>query len=238
MQLELMFQQCTNDGWSTWLDTATVLHEHGYVFTTRHLNSSDIPEAEVENYLSQKQPSKLFDHEIMDFSGYPKCTWNTYGIGTFSRYPKNLNLLSIHGLIDDNSDNLKELVEIYAGELLKYSQLLYPLLKPAIGRIDKLGVAHNFAPSDGKAGRIRSIGWINYFGLPVIEKFGRDFLLNLPGYRCEELPDGSIFHQMTESFFADKAISVKDLREAVNSHFKANGYKFIECKAPYRRPSY
>lgn len=238
MNLELMFQQCANDDWSTWLETAKVLHEHGYVFTTRPFNSTDIPESETDNYLSQKQPSKLFNHEIMEFSGYPKCTWNTQGIGTFSRYPKNLNKLTIVGFINDNSDHLKELIETYAAELLKYSQLLYPLLKPSIGRIDKLGIAHDFAPSDGRVARIRSIGWVNYFGLPVVEKYGRDFLLNLSGYKSEELSDGGIFHQMTETFFTDKAISIKDLRAAVNLQFRANGYKFIVCKAPYRRPSY
>ena len=49
--------------------------------------------------------------------------------------------------------------------------------------------------------RIPRISWANIFGPAYVKKYGKRFLLDAPGFRTEELSDGSILYQVTERFF-------------------------------------
>jgi hypothetical protein len=46
--------------------------------------------------------------------------------------------------------------------------------------------------------RIRWLFWANYFGKDYVKKSGKEFLLRAPGWRSEELPDGTVKY-MTRS---------------------------------------
>jgi|SRR5690554_1404431 len=52
-----------------------------------------------------------------------------------------------------------------------------------------------------KSAQIRKIFWANFYGRPWVEKYGKDFLLGAPGWKKEELPDGTIKYILTESPF-------------------------------------
>lgn len=48
--------------------------------------------------------------------------------------------------------------------------------------------------------KIWFLNWLNVFGLSYVETYGRDFLLEAPGFDKRELADGSILYQVTEGF--------------------------------------
>ncbi len=69
--------------------------------------------------------------------------------------------------------------------------------------------------------RIPRISWATIFGPRYVEKYGHDFLLGAPGYRKEELPDGSILYQVTEHFFVtDDEVERAPSPEEVEGYFR------------------
>jgi hypothetical protein len=80
--------------------------------------------------------------------------------------------------------------------------------------------------------QIKALGWINMFGPPFVEKYGKDFLLNLPGYEVRELEDGGIFHQLSPSILASTPSEVEKIRERVEAYCSKAGVR-LKCAAPY-----
>ncbi len=69
--------------------------------------------------------------------------------------------------------------------------------------------------------RIPRLSWANIFGPPYVEKYGKRFLLDAPGFRKEELPDGSILYQVTERFFlTDEDVERGPPPEEVEAYFR------------------
>lgn len=83
--------------------------------------------------------------------------------------------------------------------------------------------------------RLKHIGWVNFFGPPYVERYGRDFLLGLPGYKTEVLPDGGVFHQLSPTFVAADEAEAKRLQREVIAYCRRHGYK-VTCFAPYVIP--
>ena len=70
---------------------------------------------------------------------------------------------------------------------------------------------------------------------PYVEKYGRAFLLGLPGYRTEEWADGSIYYQLSPTFVLDDLKAARALRKQVVGYCAQAGLKVI-CRAPYQLP--
>ncbi len=83
--------------------------------------------------------------------------------------------------------------------------------------------------------KLKHINWVNIFGPSYVAKFGRAFLLGLPGYRTEEWPDGSIYHQLSPTFVTDDPKAAKALQKQVVDYCAQAGLK-VTCKAPYQLP--
>jgi hypothetical protein len=83
--------------------------------------------------------------------------------------------------------------------------------------------------------RLKHISWVNFFGPAYVEKYGRDFLLGLPGYKTELLPDGGVFHQLSPTFVAPSEQEAKRLRRWVIAYCAEHGLK-VTCRAPYVIP--
>ena len=49
--------------------------------------------------------------------------------------------------------------------------------------------------------KLTTIFWANFYGKPYVEKYGREFLLNAPGWKTAELNDGSIEYIISEDIF-------------------------------------
>jgi hypothetical protein len=80
-----------------------------------------------------------------------------------------------------------------------FAELLYPHLRPKYGWIDEPSGNLPSAKSIA-ATRREYIFWANFFGPEYVERYGRDFLLNAPGWKVEQLDDGGILYVATESY--------------------------------------
>ncbi len=101
---------------------------------------------------------------------------------------------------DCNIDYLKK-----NGNLSKFLELcskLCLILNPVQGEIVNCMGKHTFAPLDLRL-RHPELQWLNIFGKPYIELFGREKLLNTPCYKAYELSEDIIIIQLTESVFED-----------------------------------
>ncbi len=153
----------------------------------------------------------------------------TFGITQFT---DGGNKLEIGTLLDFEFIDQRPLVEPTAQRILELSYLLYPLTRPWLGLID---TDSPLLHEDALKRRLKHLGWVNFFGPPYVEKYGREFLLGLPGYRTELLPDGGVFHQLSPTFVAADEEEAQRLRQEVVAYCRRHGYK-VTCRAPYVIP--
>lgn len=111
--------------------------------------------------------------------------------------------------------------ERYMQDLLRKALEVYPIFRAAFAEIGAQYDLRNPVKTFKEEHRIPRISWTNVFGPPYVEKYGRDFLLDAPGHRAEELEDGSILYQVTERFFlTEEDIERGPTVEEVERHFK------------------
>jgi hypothetical protein len=154
----------------------------------------------------------------------------------FSYYNPQRNWLAIGALVDLGGyvRDEREYVEPLAQQLQALGVVLYPLLQPMLGWVDE--VHGNPTESEHSAKlELRAIPWVNFFGPAYVERYGRDFLLSLPGYKTELLPDGGVFHQLSPTFVAPSEQEAKRLRRWVIAYCAEHGLK-VTCRAPYVIP--
>ena len=80
---------------------------------------------------------------------------------------------------------------------LQIATIFYDLLGPSYGWVNNLP---NFNSSHGKPvlnQKLKEIYWANFFGPEYVAKYGREFLLNAPGWKKEELHDGGVLLQLS-----------------------------------------
>jgi hypothetical protein len=142
--------------------------------------------------------------------------------------------IHLGGLVDFEFRDQRAWVEPYAQRLHSMAHILYPELQPALVSVYEFDARPIFG--DVLKRKLKHINWVNIFGLPYVEKYGKEFLLGLPGYKTEELPDGGVFHQLSPTFLVEDEKMARKLRKEVRKHFSQAGLKVI-CKAPYYLPS-
>jgi len=135
------------------------------------------------------------------------------------------------GLVDFEFRNQRRHLESYTQQLLGTARQLYARLGADLGWIDEpMGSTPQL--KEVVAAELKIVDWVNFFGPPFVEKYGRDFLLRLPGWKTEELVDGGIFHQLTPSIVASDSASAKQLQRQVVEYCRAAGIR-VRCRAPY-----
>ena len=144
------------------------------------------------------------------------------------------NLFQIGTLLDFEFKDERHLVEPTMHRLSALGRTLYPLTRPWLGCIDEAS-SDSILPRDVRKLRLKHIGWVNFFGPAYVQKYGRDFLLGLPGYKTELLPDGGVFHQLSPTFVAGSEKEAKALRRQVIAYCARHGLK-VTCQAPYVIP--
>lgn len=122
-------------------------------------------------------------------------------------------------------------LEVYAQNLLKLALSLYPHLSPSYGWVDE-DEAEDRWVTEAIAAKLKVIGWANFFGPPYVNKYGRDFLLGLPGWKVEELAGGGVFHQLTPSIVASDRKAARQLQGQVIEYCGRAGVR-VRCSAPY-----
>ena len=91
-------------------------------------------------------------------------------------------------------------INCIASGQLALVERLYPKLRPKYSFV-RMSEIHLtlFSLDELSIGKIRSLFWANLFGPVCVGYYGRDFLLNAPGWRVEELDDEGILYVVTES---------------------------------------
>jgi hypothetical protein len=93
-------------------------------------------------------------------------------------------------------------LDAVAQGVLRFAQLVYNRLQPKYGWGDRTSTRLFLTPQELAATDVRFIFWVNFFGSDYVTHYGRDFFLNAPGWKIEELESGSILYVTTESFTA------------------------------------
>lgn len=90
-------------------------------------------------------------------------------------------------------------VDEAAVEFQQLAQELYGRVHPGYGWIDEVGT-NQPNPQQVPVVHLSHICWANFFGPSFVERYGRDFLLNAPGWRVEDLGDGGVLYVLSSSF--------------------------------------
>jgi hypothetical protein len=115
--------------------------------------------------------------------------------------------------------------EEHAQALLKFAFNLYFLLKPIFCWVD--GVGYD-TPSEKEiaALSLRKIMWANFYGPEYVRKYGREFLLNAPGWKKEELNDGGIAYVISPRYLnRTEVVSSREIATYFKSKTKVKVYK-------------
>jgi hypothetical protein len=84
-----------------------------------------------------------------------------------------------------------------ANRLWEFGLLMYPALRPDYCSLDQLG---DDEWTNVWKLELKHIYWRNVFGPRYVAEYGRDFLLNAPGWKVEELEDGGIMYMPEQSY--------------------------------------
>jgi hypothetical protein len=104
-----------------------------------------------------------------------------------------------------------------ANSLWEFGRLIYPEMRPDYSTLDSLG--DNAWTNVDKLG-LKYLFWRNIFGPRYVERYGRDFFLNAPGWKIEELSDGGIEYAPEQSFLQWSARSPKVQIEKAIKYFR------------------
>lgn len=117
--------------------------------------------------------------------------------------------------------------EKHAQGLLKIAFSLYSILRPQFCWVDMAG---DDAPTEKEIATLtlRHILWANFYGAEYVKKYGRDFFLNAPGWKKEELPNGGIVYILSPGVF-DKTgfVSPKEVARYFREKAKVKIYQPI-----------
>lgn len=102
-------------------------------------------------------------------------------------------------LNQSGSSKKPKILASQAKGMLAIASLLYPHLRPRYGWIDEVG-ENSPSEKEIEATEIKCIFWANFFGPDYVKKYGRDYLLNAPGWKKEELSGDSVLYVVGESY--------------------------------------
>ncbi len=142
--------------------------------------------------------------------------------------------LIVGGLVDFEFKDQRHYVEPFAQQLKELGLVLYPLVQPMLGWVDE-SFSNETDTKDSLKLKLRTISWVNFFSPAYVQKYGQAFLLGLPGYKTELLPDGGVFHQLSPTFVAPSEQEAQRLRRWVIGYCAEHGLK-VTCRAPYVIP--
>jgi hypothetical protein len=118
-----------------------------------------------------------------------------------------------------------EYIEPFAQDLVQTAKQLYEIMQPAYGYIDDpLAAEYPGSPLQRAMERqIISLNWVNFFGPEYVDQYGRDFLLDIPGWKTEDLPGAGIFYQSRPTFAVEDEDAYQEWQQKVKHHFNAVG---------------
>lgn len=234
------FYECRNiRGMEDLISLAQRLPSHG--FLPAEPPNDPKPSQDIETLVkSQWQPKPTFKPE-KPFDGRPQYEVIFRILPAQSPEILTLFLSSFYGLehgtvqiggsVAVGPQGRSLALEVYAQDLLELALSLHPHLSPSYGWIDEDDATDRWV-TEAIAAKLKVIGWANFFGPSYVNKYGRDFLLGLPGWKVEELADGGVFHQLTPSIVASDRKAARQLQGQVIEYCGRAGVR-VRCPAPY-----
>lgn len=146
------------------------------------------------SHVPVEDPFSLIDEKANLFLYHWRHEWlleDRCGLGLDLEYGR----LSIYV---DASDVDRMWVAQKADGLIRLGRLLYPKLQPQLGWIDFTEIGE---PTEKQiqATKLTRIMWANFFGSAYVQRYGREFFLNAPGWLKEALPEGGILYILSPS---------------------------------------
>jgi hypothetical protein len=115
-----------------------------------------------------------------------------------------------------------EYIEPFAQRLVKVGKRLYKAVEPAYGYVDDTDVEYPGSHFQRAIKRqLITLNWVTFFGPEYVEAYGRDFLMHIPGWKTEGLPDGGIFCQARPSFMVRDKVAHQEWQQQVKGYFTA-----------------
>ena len=105
-------------------------------------------------------------------------------------------------------------------------RFLLPKVKPQFAYADDVW-GTNISKSQVEKGHTPRLYWTTYFGPRFVEVHGRDFLMNTPAWKTEEL-EGGVLVTATEKFLDFATAEPRECLKYLRQHFKgmrANRFK-------------
>jgi len=161
----------------------------------------------------------LLEHPTTD------CENLQSGIGFVFFYQRYMTHLQVGQYLQhDQSVDQSQEVNAIAEGLLAFVERLYPSCRPAYASVSMLEeclLSHSYKAVS--RARLERIMWANLFGPDYVSRYGRDFLLNAPGWRVEELDDEGILYVVTESMTEFRMGNL----DHVSNYFRSR-YPYVE----------
>jgi len=235
IRVDICFWNCEATRVEDVVAWAHVLQRHGVILLA-HYTLEPLPEERwYETFQKERYRFKSFKSSIGHVFAFRDWGQMNGGFG-FDEYLEEDgggNKLEFGALLDFEFKDERPLVEPLAQRLLAIARDLYPLARPTYGEVE--GNWDEWSPKDVARLRLKHISWVNFFSPAYVEKYGRDFLLGLPGYKTELLPDGGVFHQLSPTFVAPTEEEARRLRREVIAYCARHGLK-VTCRAPHVIP--
>ncbi len=231
LHVTLSFWNCEATGVKDIVAWMQIMRHYGIIPLAHYTQESLLEEVWLETIQRELEEEwQLFKFRVghpIAFEDWGKLSAH-FAFEEFRKGGNRFELGGYLGFFDTQDERL--LVEPLAERLLAIARELYPLARPTYGEVE--GNPGEWEARDVLRLRLKHISWVNFFGPAYVEKYGRDFLLGLPGYRTELLPDSGVFHQLSPTFVATSEEEAKRLRQEVIAYCAEHGLK-VTCRAPY-----
>jgi hypothetical protein len=235
IRVDICFWNCAATAVEDVVAWARVLQAHGIILLAPYTLEPLTENQWEEIFRKQREEEEYFKSSIshrIAFEDWGKLNAD-FGFDEYWEHRGGGNKLQLGGLLDFQFKDERHRVEPFAQRLLAIARELYPLARPTYGEVEG-----DWGEWDTRAVsrlRLKHISWVNFFSPAYVAKYGRDFLLGLPGSRTELLPDGGVFHQLSPTFVAPGEEEARRLRQEVKAYCARYGLK-VTCKAPFVIP--
>ncbi len=127
-------------------------------------------------------------------------------------------LIGARPLCDDFTE-YETAVQDMAHGRREFLKLVIPHVKPCLAYADDTWGGGDVKDKQVEAAQLKRLFWVTYFGPHYVEQHGKEFLMNTPAWRVEEL-DGGVLVTVTETFLDFARNEQKETLNYLKQKFK------------------
>ena len=127
--------------------------------------------------------------------------------------------VDVSGGVWANRKERRAVHESLAQKILPVALALHPIVQPALGAITESDFGgYLWEDSHVRKRKIITLNWVNFFGPEYVAAYGREMLMNIPGYRTEDMPDGGVFYQSRPTFVIQDLIGYRHWKQEATAY--------------------